>query len=198
MVSPLIFRQSVEKGVVTDEWKKAQISAICKKEDKAQAGNYRPVILTSVVSKVMENIVSAHIIDHMRKNNHFTRKQYGFMSGRSTALQLLAVMDRWTEALDTGDSIDCIYMDFKKEFDTVPHTRLISKLTSYGFNTEMVNWIASFLADRVQQVTINEENSKWKDVVSGIPQGSVLGPILFVVYIHDLPDQVASDLFFVC
>jgi ribonuclease P/MRP protein subunit RPP40 len=104
-------------------------------------------------------------------------------------------MDRWTAALETGNSVDCIYMDFAKAFDTVPHRRPISKLLSYGFSTEMVNWIASFLADRVQQMTINEDKSKWKDVASVIPQGSVLGPIFFVLYINDLPDEVDSDLF---
>ena len=119
--------------------------------------------------------------------------QYGFISGRSTSLQLLEVLDKWTEALDNGQYVDCIYMDFQKAFDKVPHKRLLEKIKSYGIVGTTLNWIEDFLKNRTQKVMVNGAGSEWENVTSGIPQGSVLGPILFVIYINDLPDTVESD-----
>ena len=114
-----------------------------------------------------ERILRDHITEHMNNNNLFTTKQYGFMAGRSTALQLLRVLDKWTEALDDGLSVDCIYMDYQKAFDTVPHRRLLNKLDAYGIGTETIDWIRHYLVDRKQQVAVNEEISSWHDVTSG-------------------------------
>ena len=153
----IIFNKSLESSEIPDEWKKGKITALFKKGSKKVASNYRPVSLTSIVYKCLEKIVRERIISFMKNEKLFSNRQYGFISGRSTQLQLLEVLDKWTEALDKGHSIDCVYMDYAKAFDTVPHRRLLYKLSRYGINPKAVSWIENFLGNRTQQVIVQGE-----------------------------------------
>ena len=143
--------------------------AIFKKGSRKKAGNYRPARLTSIVGKIMEGFVRDHIVDHMSINTLFSTQQYGFIKGRSTSLQLMNVMDVWTKAIDDGFSIDTVYLDFMKAFDTVPHRRLLHKLNAYGISGAILEWVRNFLEGRLQ-VCVNGINSEWANIISGIPQ----------------------------
>ena len=190
-----LFQNSLENGTVPLDWKTASICAIHKKGPKNLASNYRPISLTSVISKAMESIIRDALMEHMISNHLFSNKQYGFINGRSTVSQLLKIIDSWTEAIDSGKIIESIYMDIKKAFDTVPHRRLLLKLEKYGIESNLLQWIKHFVTGRSQYVQLNGKKSNELHVNSGIPQGSVLGPCLFIVYINDLPNQLKSEVY---
>ena len=154
--------------------------------------NYRPISLTSVTCKVFKSLLHDAIMDYLLANRLLSKEQHGFMPGRSCVTQLLTAMEGWTTVLQDGIPIDVVYLDFTKAFDSVPHKRLLVKLQAHGITGKLLNWIKIFLSGRRQLVVINSFQSHESSVISGVPQGSVLGPLLFLIYVNDLPRVISS------
>ena len=185
-----IFNISLEQGKFPTLWKKANVTPLYKKDSASTVSNYRPISLLSVTSKVFERIVFKYIFNYFKENFIINNYQSGFQSGRSTVTQLLELYHQFCMAVDAQKEIRVIFLDIKKAFDKVWHKGILHKLALCGIKGNLLNWFMSYLSNRSQRVIINGQYSDWELLKAGVPQGSVLGPLLFLIYINDITSSI--------
>ena len=189
-----IFQRSLDTSVLPSDWRTANVSAVFKKGDKHLPENYRPISLTSVPCKIVEHIIYRHLMTYLEEHNILTDLNHGFRAGFSCETQLLTTNHDLFSSFDTGTQTDMAVLDFSKAFDTVPHSKLLKKLSHYGIGGTILEWLKKFLTGRTMKVVFDGKMSREIPVDSGVPQGAVLGPLLFLCHINDLPTSVKSQV----
>ena len=188
-----LWRKCLDQGITPDKLKEAHIIPIHKGGHQGLPANYRPVALTSHIIKIFEKVIRNHIVKFLDENNKFNDSQHGFRIGRSCVSELLIHYDRIVDILEAGSNADTIYLDFAKAFDKVDHGIVLKKLSLLGIRGRLLQWITSFLTSRNQMVLVNGVLSDPVLVTSGVPQGSVIGPLLFLILIGDIDQNIAQS-----
>jgi sarcosine oxidase/L-pipecolate oxidase len=192
-----LLKLSFNLGKLPQEWKNANIVPVSKADNKSDPNNYRPISLLCIIFKVMETIINDFLRKHLFNMKLLSSRQYGFQAGKSTMDLLAHATQNWTEALHRGHEVKVIALDISRAFDRVWHKGLLSKLMSFGVCGRLYRWIRDFLTCRQQRVVLSGQTSSWSKINAGVPQGSILGPTLSLVFINDLTDEVENhiDLF---
>ena len=190
----IIFNLSLKSGEIPDDWKCAYVVPIFKGGKKSVVGNYRPVSLTSIACKILERIIKHHIITYLEHEQLLLPSQHGFRSGRSCLTNLIDFLEYVTNLLDKGKKVSVVYLDFCKAFDKVPHRRLLVSLQNHGLGGSLLRWVETWLLGRKQRVILNGHQAVWKEVRSGVPQGTVLAPLFFIIFVNLIDSDLTSRL----
>ena len=185
---------SISNGIVPGDLKIAKIVPIYKAKEKHFVKNYRPVSILPVFSKILEKLMYNRILDFIVKHNILYKFQFGFQTNHSTSHALICLIDKITETLENGDNVVGVFLDFSKAFDTVDHNILLQKLHCYGIRGLALTWVSNYLFNRKQYVMYNNIMSDEQTIRCGVPQGSILGPLLFLLYINDMAN-ISNKLF---
>ena len=187
----LIFSSCIESGIFPTEWKMANVVPIHKRGNKQN--NYRPVSLLPIFRKIFERLIYNEMYSFFTENDLISSNQSGFKQGDSCINQLLSITHDIYQSLDQGYEVRGVFLDISKAFDKVWHKGLIHKLKQNGIGGPLLKLLTDFLKSRKQRVVLNGQHSSWSDVLAGVPQGSILGPLLFLIYINDLSDGLQCN-----